>query len=91
MPQQLLRNGQGKPCAGRVKSCFALPSLPFIPAGSGCGAGRGAFHVPPQSDHVRVVPQLVGNGHLEPGMQVLTKPFAMDALAVCVRAIVDAR
>ena len=34
---------------------------------------------------------VVGNGHLEPGMQVLTKPFAMDALAVCVRAIVDAR
>ena len=24
---------------------------------------------------------VVGNGHLEPGMQVLTKPFAMDALA----------
>ena len=24
---------------------------------------------------------MVGNGHLDPGMQVLTKPFAMDALA----------
>ena len=24
---------------------------------------------------------VLGNGHLEPGMQVLTKPFAMDALA----------
>ncbi len=24
---------------------------------------------------------LVGNGHLEPGMQVITKPFAMEALA----------
>ncbi len=33
----------------------------------------------------------VGNGHLEPGMQVLTKPFAMDALAARVRAIVEAR
>ena len=32
----------------------------------------------------------VGNGHLEPGMQVLTKPFAMDALAARVRAIVEA-
>jgi DNA-binding LytR/AlgR family response regulator len=24
---------------------------------------------------------VVGNGHLEPGMQVLTKPFNLDALA----------
>ena len=24
---------------------------------------------------------VVGNGHLEPGMQVLTKPFVMEALA----------
>ena len=31
----------------------------------------------------------VGNGHLEPGMQVLTKPFALDALAARVRAIVE--
>jgi len=33
---------------------------------------------------------VVGNGHLEPGMQVLTKPFAMDALAARIRAIVEA-
>ncbi len=32
----------------------------------------------------------VGNGHLEPGMQVLTKPFAMDTLAARVRAILEA-
>jgi len=29
----------------------------------------------------------VGNGHLEPGMHVLTKPFAMEALAARIRAI----
>jgi DNA-binding response OmpR family regulator len=34
---------------------------------------------------------VVGNGHLEPGMQVLTKPFAMDALAVRIRAIVESK
>jgi DNA-binding response OmpR family regulator len=33
---------------------------------------------------------VVGNGHLEPGMHVLTKPFAMDALAARIRAIVEA-
>jgi DNA-binding response OmpR family regulator len=32
---------------------------------------------------------VVGNGHLEPGMQVLTKPFAMDALAARIQAIVE--
>jgi CheY-like chemotaxis protein len=32
---------------------------------------------------------VVGNGHLEPGMQVLTKPFAMDALASRIQAIVE--
>jgi CheY-like chemotaxis protein len=32
---------------------------------------------------------LVGNGHLEPGMQVITKPFAIDALANRVRAMID--
>ncbi len=31
----------------------------------------------------------VGNGHLEPGMHVLTKPFAMDALAAKLRDILD--
>ena len=31
----------------------------------------------------------VGNGHLERGMQVLTKPFAMEALAARVRSIIE--
>jgi CheY-like chemotaxis protein len=31
---------------------------------------------------------VVGNGHLEPGMHVLTKPFAMDELASRVSAII---
>jgi len=34
---------------------------------------------------------VVGNGHLEPGMQVLTKPFAMDELAARIRAFTEAR
>jgi CheY-like chemotaxis protein len=33
---------------------------------------------------------VVGNGHLEPGMQVLTKPFVMEALASRVRELIDA-
>jgi len=33
---------------------------------------------------------IVGNGHLEPGMQVITKPFEIDALAHKVRAMIDA-
>jgi CheY-like chemotaxis protein len=32
---------------------------------------------------------VVGNGHLEPGMQVITKPFAIDAFAQKVRAMID--
>jgi len=32
---------------------------------------------------------IIGNGHLEPGMQVITKPFAMEALATKVRDIID--
>jgi CheY-like chemotaxis protein len=32
---------------------------------------------------------VVGNGHLEPGMQVITKPFAIDALANRVRDMID--
>ena len=28
---------------------------------------------------------VVGNGHLEPGMQVMTKPFAMDGLALRIK------
>jgi CheY-like chemotaxis protein len=30
----------------------------------------------------------IGNGHLEPGMHVLTKPFAMEKLASKIRAII---
>ncbi|MGI4766623.1 MAG: response regulator, partial [Janthinobacterium lividum] len=30
----------------------------------------------------------VGNGHLDPGMAVLTKPFAMDDLAAKIRALI---
>jgi signal transduction histidine kinase/CheY-like chemotaxis protein len=32
---------------------------------------------------------IVGNGHLEPGMQVMTKPFAMDMLARKIREMVE--
>ena len=31
---------------------------------------------------------VVGNGHLEPGMQVLTKPFAMEALASRIKELI---
>ncbi len=34
---------------------------------------------------------VIGNGHLEPGMQVITKPFAMEALANKVREMIDLR
>lgn len=34
---------------------------------------------------------LIGNGHLEPGMQVLTKPFAMDALAARIEEMIKLR
>ncbi len=34
---------------------------------------------------------LIGNGHLKPGMQVLTKPFAVDALALRIKELVEAR
>ena len=30
----------------------------------------------------------IGNGHLKPGMQVLTKPFALDALAVRIKDLI---
>jgi CheY-like chemotaxis protein len=30
----------------------------------------------------------VGNGHLEPGMHVLTKPFALDKLAARIKSII---
>jgi PAS domain S-box-containing protein len=33
---------------------------------------------------------VVGNGHLDPGMQVITKPFSIDALANRVRDMIDA-
>ena len=32
----------------------------------------------------------IGNGVLEPGMRMLTKPFALDALAAKVRAMIEA-
>jgi len=32
---------------------------------------------------------VVGNGHLEPGMQVITKPFAIATLATRVREIIE--
>jgi signal transduction histidine kinase len=32
---------------------------------------------------------VVGNGHLEPGMQVITKPFGIDAFAHKVRVMID--
>lgn len=32
---------------------------------------------------------VVGNGHLEPGMEVITKPFPMTALALRVREIIE--
>ncbi|MNY78502.1 hypothetical protein D3C86_2187710 [compost metagenome] len=31
----------------------------------------------------------IGNGHLEPGMEVLAKPFEISELARKVRAIID--
>ncbi len=34
---------------------------------------------------------VVGNGHLEPGMQVLTKPFAMEALASRIKDLITSR
>ena len=32
---------------------------------------------------------VLGNGHLEPGMQVLVKPFTMDALAGRVKDLIS--
>jgi CheY-like chemotaxis protein len=32
---------------------------------------------------------VIGNGHLDPGMQVIAKPFAMSTLAARVRAIIE--
>ena len=32
---------------------------------------------------------VVGNGHLDPGMQVITKPFAIEALGEKVREMID--
>ena len=31
---------------------------------------------------------VLGHGHLEPGMQVMTKPFAMEAFATCVQELI---
>ena len=32
---------------------------------------------------------VLGHGHLEPGMHVLTKPFAMEALATRIKEVID--
>ena len=32
---------------------------------------------------------VVGNGHLDPGMAVMTKPFGMDDLATKIRALIE--
>ena len=32
-----------------------------------------------------------GNGHLEPGMHVMTKPFAMEAMATRIKALIEGR
>ena len=32
---------------------------------------------------------VIGNGHLDPGMQVITKPFAIEALGLKVREMID--
>ena len=32
---------------------------------------------------------VVGNGHLDPGMELLTKPFAMEDLASRIRALIE--
>ena len=34
---------------------------------------------------------VIGNGHLEPGMQVITKPFPIEALANKVREMIDSQ
>ncbi|WP_295195368.1 PAS domain-containing hybrid sensor histidine kinase/response regulator, partial [uncultured Brevundimonas sp.] len=34
---------------------------------------------------------VVGNGHLDPGMHVMTKPFAMEALGSRIRELIEAR
>jgi len=34
---------------------------------------------------------VVSGGHLDPGMQIITKPFAMEALAVKIREMVEAQ
>ncbi len=31
---------------------------------------------------------IIGNGHLDPGMHIMTKPFGMDALAARIRALI---
>jgi hypothetical protein len=34
---------------------------------------------------------VVGNGHLDPGMHVMTKPFAMEALAGRIKDLITLR
>jgi DNA-binding response OmpR family regulator len=32
---------------------------------------------------------VINHGHLEPGMQIMTKPFQMDALGIKIRAMIE--
>jgi len=32
---------------------------------------------------------VLGNGHLEPGMSVMTKPFPVDAMAARIRVLIE--
>jgi DNA-binding response OmpR family regulator len=32
---------------------------------------------------------VINHGHLEPGMQIMTKPFQMDALGIRIRAMLE--
>ncbi len=34
---------------------------------------------------------VINHGHLEPGMQIMTKPFQMDALGIKIRAMIEAK
>ena len=34
---------------------------------------------------------VVGNGHLEPGMEIMTKPFTLEALALRVQQMVTSK
>lgn len=52
---------------------------PRAPAGPGCAPLR----------RLRRERAVVDNGHLYPGMEVLTKPLAMDGLAARIRGCIE--